>query len=827
MEYLPSHDNAGTNGHGGLPYPTGYVSGPPEYPSRFAGYAEAPAEDPEGGGLIEYWRILRRNRGTLLLVACLGVIVAILVTLPQTPIYRARTALEIQSINNDFLNARQVSPVSESQDNGANGLTDVQTQMKIIQGEHLMDQVIDRYKAANKLAPLQSVGVLGSLKKMANIAPTRPEDADYSIRQRAMKNLTVRQSGQTRLVEVFFDSADPAFAASFLNDLAAAYVDSNIDARWQMSQHTSDWLTRQLDDMRAKLERSEDALEAYARQSGLLYMAPPNGTNGSGEKTNVSEEKLRQLQEELSHAQGDRASAESRFETAKAAPPDALPDVLNDPSLRELQTKITDLRREEADLIAVYTEKHEKVRRVQAQIAPLETAFAKGRAAILDRIRNEYDTALSREALLRADYDSQAGIVSQQSEKSIQYNILKREVDSNQQLYESMLQQVKEASVAAAIRASNIRVVDPAKVPHKPYSPDYWLNSGLGLLAGLLIGISFIVMRERADTTIQQPGDVQQFTGVAELGVIPSAAVETTRRIFKASRKSIGAPLPVAENPGDPPAWEQQEAFDSANGRHGATMLRHTVELMSWNNAPSMVAEAFHATLTSIMFSGENGSRPRLLVFTSGSPREGKTTVVSNLAIALAASRQRVLIIDADMRKPRMHDLFNVPNEQGLSSLLTEDSLGNESAGAALSGALRGLIMETSIPCLSVLPSGPATYAAGNLLYSPVLPELFARAKAEFDMILVDTPPMLSMSDARIAGRLADAVVFVARAGQTTREAVIAAHQRFAEDGTRMLGTILNGWDPRRSPGGYYGYHHGSYYGGKKYSGYHGYYSQN
>jgi capsular exopolysaccharide synthesis family protein len=821
MDYLQSHDPDTGSGNGVSPS-AGYVSGPASYPARLTGYGESapvdPGEDPEGGGLIEYWRILRRNRGTLFLIACLGVIVAVLVTLPQTPVYRARTALEIQNINNDFLNAKQVNPVSESQDNGGNVLTDVQTQMKIIQGEHLLDLVIDKYKAENKLAPLESAGLLTGLRKVARLPPPRPEDLDYAIRQKATKNLTVRQSGQTRLVEVLFDSTDPAFAAAFLNDLTAAYIDSNMDARWQMSQHTSDWLTRQLDDMRAKLERSEDSLEAYARKSGLLYTAPPNGS--SGEKTNVSEEKLRQLQEELSKAQADRASAESRYETAKAAPPDALADVLSDPSLRDLQTKLTDLRREEADLIAVYTEKHEKVRRVQAQIAPLETAFATGRAAILDRIRNDYDTALSRERLLRSDYDSQAGIVSEQSEKSIQYNILKREVDSNQQLYENMLQQVKESSVAAAIRASNIRVVDPAKVPHKPYSPDYLLNSGLGLLAGLLVGISFVVMRERADTTIQQPGDVQYWTGAPELGVIPSAAIETTRRIFQASRKSPALVTPVAEDPGDAPAWERQ------NGRAHASpnALRHTVELMSWNNAPSMVAEAFHATLTSIMFSGENGARPRLLVFTSGSPREGKTTVVSNLAIAMAASRQRVLIVDADMRKPRMHDLFNLPNDRGLSSLLTDNAIGNGSHGA--SGAIGEMIMETSIPYLSVLPSGPATYAAGNLLYARVLPELFASFKSDYDMILVDTPPMLSMADARIAGRQADAVVFVARSGQTTREAVVAAHQRFAEDGTRVLGTILNGWDPRKATGGYYGYHHGSYYGGRKYSGYQGYYSQ-
>jgi capsular exopolysaccharide synthesis family protein len=229
------------------------------------------------------------------------------------------------------------------------------------------------------------------------------------------------------------------------------------------------------------------------------------------------------------------------------------------------------------------------------------------------------------------------------------------------------------------------------------------------------------------------------------------------------------------------------------------------VELITHQRKHSIAAESFRVVLTAILFSGENGSRPRVLVLTSASPSEGKTTVTSNLAIALAEINRKTLLIDADMRKPRLHEIFQVPNDRGLSTVLQERTLTEES--------LQGVVFETAIPNLYVLPTGPS--AASGLLYSPVLPELLKRFKKEFDMVLIDTPPMLQMPDARVVGRQADAVVMVVRAGQTTRDAAIAARERLAEDGTRMLGTILNDWNPKQSPNGYYGSSNGyGYYRG-------------
>ncbi|MBV9480623.1 MAG: polysaccharide biosynthesis tyrosine autokinase [Acidobacteria bacterium] len=550
-----------------------------------------------------------------------------------------------------------------------------------------------------------------------------------------------------------------------MNLLNAEYIESNVEARWRMSEQTSKWLGHQIDDIRGKLERSELMLQQYARRSGLLFTS---GQFGNPDRTNVSDEKLHQMQEQLSRAQEARALTQSHYEIAKAAAPDTLADVLNDQSLRDLQRQITDLRRQAAELKSIYTPKHEKVQRVEVQIAPLEEAFQRQRAAILDRIQNDYETALRHERLLQADYHGQVGVILDQADKSIQYNILKRDVDTNRQLYESMLQQIKASTVASAIRASNIRIVDPGKVPADPYSPNLKINIGLGFIAGFVVGVIFVLVRKSTDRTLQHPGEMQFWTKLSELGVIPSKSVEDIQRL-PARSGSLAFRL----------------TFTSLWGRRVGS---DPLELAVRQQRPSMLAEAFRTVLTSVLFAGRDGDRPQILAFTSANPAEGKTTITTNLALALAEIRQKVLVVDADLRKPRVHQIFDLSNERGLSTLLNQETLKE--------GALDGIIQTTSIPGLHVLPSGPPTDTAANLLHSPHLQKLLAKFRVQFDMILIDTPPAIQLTDSRIVGRLADAVILVARAGRTTRDSAMAVASRFSEDRTPLLGSILNDWTP-------------------------------
>ncbi|MDQ6663055.1 MAG: polysaccharide biosynthesis tyrosine autokinase, partial [Acidobacteriota bacterium] len=316
-----------------------------------------------------------------------------------------------------------------------------------------------------------------------------------------------------------------------------------------------------------------------------------------------------------------------------------------------------------------------------------------------------------------------------------------------------------------------------------PYKPSIFHNAGAGLIGGLVFGIGLVVLRERADRTIQSPGETAYYLNVPELGVIPAVASD---RDNSYRRRELAA------------------KFTDPKDQNGDRHLTDCVELVTLKRRPSMVAESFRAALASILFSESS-----VIVFSSSAPSEGKTTVLSNLGVAMAETHRRVLLIDADLRKPRLHHIFDVANARGLSDLLRSEKPLDDFRP-------EDLIQETGVNGLSILPSGPEAASISDLLYSARLPELLKHVRAKFDVVLIDTPPMLQMPDARILGRMADGVILIVRAGNTTRDTMLVATQRFVEDGTPVLGTILNNWNPKtRAADGYQGYYKGyqAYYG--------------
>ncbi|HUP04956.1 MAG TPA: polysaccharide biosynthesis tyrosine autokinase, partial [Bryobacteraceae bacterium] len=541
------------------------------------------------------------------------------------------------------------------------------------------------------------------------------------------------------------------------NTMTGEYKTVNVENRYNATVTTGDWLTKQMDDVRIKLERDDEELQDYAAKNGLVI---------TGEKDNVADDRVQQLQAELSKAQADRIGLESRYENAKSAPVDAAPGVLDDSSAETIRGKVIELRGLLANLSGVYTPQAQNVKDLQAQIDAYESELQGERKTVLERMRNDYETAQQRENLLQKEYDDAAAVVTKQGDQMAHYNILKREVDTDRSLYDSMLQNVKEASIAAALKASNVNVVDAAEVPGAPYRPSISSNASMGFFFGLCFAIGFVVLLDRADRTIQEPGDMEALLGIAELGLVPSAVAD----------------------PGRPRVLASSTQGDDSS----KAMIMITAERRN-----SALAESIHATLTSILYAGPSGHFPQVLVFSSPAPHEGKTTIATNLAVALAEIHKRVLLIDADLRRSRLHHIFDLPNEKGMVELLRQPE--------PLNGSLGDHVLATAIPNLSIMPAGRAGRGDPTLLHSTRLAEIVRTCRSLYDAIIIDTPPMLTMADARVIARQGDGVILVSRANRTSRDSLRDASRRFAEDGTHILGGVLNDWNPKKS--GRYGYY--------------------
>lgn len=695
-----------------------------------------------------------------------GTLAGLAVALLSTPIYRARSTIELQALNENYLNLKDLQPTALADASD----TYTETQIQVLSSDslgqrtkaRLVEQLADRQEVTAPPPPGPA------WKKALARQPVR-QSLSEALKETA-ETLKVRGSGLSRILEITSTSPHPEIAAAYVNTLVREYMEQTLEGRWDSAQRTGEFLTGKLGDLKSKLQDADARVEAYGRSAGLLF------TTGEGE---LSEQKLRRMEDELAAARGDRMAKEARYLQAANSPPESLPEVLDSGAIREYRTKLAELRRQAAELSSYLQPEHPKLMRLEAQIAEMRAALLRDRDYIVTRIRNEYETAKRREAMLEAETASLRRLVSEQNSRVNQYKLLTREADATRELYESMLQKVKEAGVTAAIPASNIRVIDPATPPRYPAKPNFSLTVALGLCGGLFAGVALSLARERSDRSLRAPGDVTAYLNLPELGFIPAARRD--------------------------PMMTAGSARSSPRSLLGEGPRGSSIELAVWDRRYSLMAEAYRATLSSILIPRSAGEA-RVVMFASAMPQEGKTTTASNIGLAVAETRKRVLLIDGDMRAPRLHSIFGMANDVGLSDLLRgEEPL----AGAPLDA----LVSPSRIPNLWLLPAGPKAPDAPSLLHSARITELLERLRREFDLILIDTPPALQIVDARLFGRQVDAVVLVCRAGRTAKEQVSLAAQRFIEDGIPVVGVVLNEWDPSNDTA--FG---SAYYGFKRYA---------
>lgn len=717
------------------------------------GAAEA---GPEQGALMDLWWLVLGRKGLILTVVGLGLVLTVLATIGQAPTYQARTTIEVNPP------PEVASLGKESGESGGSGHeTYLQTQVRILQSQSLRKQM--RQRVARQPAPRTgSRDQLASVREVLRIPGWRRGPSEEV-------ELRVIPWERTRMIELVAEAERPELAAHYLQLLTGEYTQTLLQTRWESAELTTQWLTRQLEGLRTKLEQSEGAVQRYRMSSGMLI---------SDDKQSVEEAKLRQLQDELARVEVDRVAKQSAYEIAETSLAEAVPQILDNGRLSGYQVKLAELGRERAELKSMYTPEHYRVMRVEAQIREMEATLRRERETIIARLKNDFEGAKRREELLRAGVLAQGERARDHSKQMGTYEVLKREAESNRRLYDDLLERVKTAGLAAAIQTTNVRVVDPAEVPTSPHRPNWWGNLALGLSLSLLVAAGLVLGAENINHSLKAPGEASYLLKLPELGVIPDmkripAWDRTTTSLVKVLGETEGSG--VVESP--------------------AALLQDR----SW-----AIAESFRGALASILFTKGQAAAPRVILITSVNRGEGKSTTVAHLGVSLAEINQRVLLIDADMRKPQLHKTFGAANTWGLSDLLREQ-------GSLREAPLEALVKPTEVAGLYLLPSGPGTVSISSLLYSKRSGELLERFREEFDMVIIDTPPMQYVSDARVLGRLADGVILVIRASQTLRDEALQISRRLREDGIPLLGTILNAWDVKnKSRYGAYRYGYGA-----------------
>ncbi|GAC1359970.1 MAG: exopolysaccharide regulatory tyrosine autokinase VpsO [Acidobacteriaceae bacterium] len=727
-------------------------------------HADSDRQERSSSLLFDYIRTLIRFRWIITLCALSGILLSFLFNLNTLPVYRARTSLDIQNLNGDFMNMHTLSPTGGADSSSTEAY--VQTQIKLLQSETLLERTVNRLQAEPHPAFIERDDLVSELKRTLHLSRSEPL-AYGTLIEEAAKQVKVKPLGVTRLVEITCDSWNAAFSAKFCNTLTQEFKDEDLEVRSTEAQRTSDWLTRQVADVRLKAEESQRKLEAATGGNGLVF---------SQQSNSVGEDRLRQMQAELVKAQADRMEKEAQSGVASSASPNSLPSVLDNPAYRQLQQQLADLQNKVAEIVPPLTEENPKVIHLRSQIKEVQAEMSAERSTSTSRMSNEYEAARHREALLRAAYNAQIQSVSSDLGQAAKVNLLRREVDSEQQLYQTLLGRAKEAGFASAMQATTIRIVDTARSPRIPVSPQRIPAAGVGLLLGSAFGIGLAFFKDRSSEVFRAPGEAPRYLNVQELGVIPTADT--------GQRKSVVSSISAARS------LVRESEPETTQG--------YALAVARWQDHFSSVAEAYRNATFSLLLSEAATRRARVYVVSSPNAGEGKTTVTSNLGVALSQSKRRVLLIDADLRKPGLHRALNMPNEIGLRNLLREE-IDLEKA------PLTDFCKPTRVPNLSLLSSGSGSEEVVELLHSPLVGDLLARLSREFDMILVDTPPMLHMADARILARQADGAILVLRASSTSRDEAEDARNLFDHDRVRLVGTILNRFDPSaEGRSGYY-----------------------
>jgi succinoglycan biosynthesis transport protein ExoP len=713
--------------------------------------------------LTDYLRVLYKRRWAAIPAFLVIVVVGVINTYRTTPIYEAHAQILIEK---DTPRVAGLNDMFSQQDGWYNDEF-YQTQYRILQSRSLARRAVKTMRLGEHPAykrmiatppPMTLTGaataaysavktaIVGAAPKTERreVIP-QPTASGETAQEAALADsflgaLTVVPVRNSRLVELRFTSSEPQLAADMANALAKTYIEQNLEFKFNSSKEATDWLSSQMAEQRKKVEDSEAQLQRYKEQHDAVAVE---------DRQNIVVQRLGEMNAAVTKAKTARIEKEALYNQLKAMQTsgsiDSFPAVLANDYVQKIKGDLGDLQRQQAQLADKYGDRHPEMIKIRSAIQSTEAKLKNEIDKIVDSVRSEYESARSQEISLAGALDSQKGEALSLNRKGIEYSVLNREAESNRQIYESLLQRTKETGISGEFKASTIRVVDAAEVPKSPFLPRRERDVSLAALTGLLFAVGLVFFFEYLDNRIKSPQELRATLNVPFLGMVPSVP-------------------------------DQHQALIT-------------------EGVPANFSESIRSIRTNVLFSSaEEGAH--IIVVTSAGPGEGKSVVSSNLAVSLAQAGQRVLLIDADMRRPRVHEIFDLPQEPGLSNLLVGDCKPSE--------AVRKW---KNVPGLCVLAAGMIPPNPAELLGSKRFEEYVSTLGEHFDWVLVDSPPVLAVADAAVVANGASGVVFVVGADQTSRQAAREAIHQLQSAHARVIGAVLNRVDLERNP-----YYYAHYY---------------
>lgn len=772
----------------------------PGYP-RAPGYADANnygygyGEEEEGINLRALWRTIRKRLWLIITIAVIVTTVVAIEAYRTKSIYMASAVVELGKENTTMVKSGTGDVVIQTDD------TDlyypelsIKTKMLRLTSEPLLEDVIVNLKLDQNPRflevtqrksfwdALSAIGDRVGLQKqpeplpssfdnpsLGQLLPEMARTAEESERLAPFvgilaANLEVEQIKGTRALRVAVTHTDPVIAAAVANGIAQNFIERSFQTKTERFTSASNWLERTTRELKSKVEQAEQELANYTREHNIFSV--------EGKET-LTTEKLSRLHDQATRSETERILKQSVYEEVKQGRVGQLPAAFADVKINGLQTKLAELEANASKLELKYGPENPMIVEIKEEISSTRAQVENSRRALEDKLRSEYELALRDEQSLKAALGHAKGDAVQQNQDAIQFNILRQEVETAKSLYTDFLQKTNQAKVEVAQQHNNLKLIQPARVPRGPMGPARSRVIGFGLLLSLAGGVGLAFLLEYLDSTIKSVEDVGRYVRLPALGIIPAIAVSAPRKL----RGKIKGNSLIGDNG----SQEESEA--------------RSTNLMMLDNRSS-AAEAYRVLRTSMLLSAA-GSPPKTILITSAQAGEGKTTTVVNTAISLAQLGASVLIIDCDLRKPSAHKAFGLDHSRGVSTYLSREI------------EIDGLIHKLQIANLSLLPCGPIPPNPAELLSSDRMKNMLAMLAERYDHILIDSPPLLNVTDPVILSTLVNGVILVVHGGKSTRAVARRARQELLAVGAKIFGVVLNNIDLKRDG---YDYEHYRYY---------------